>query len=174
MPSPILRATLWIFSLLLTGVVSTACALFGPTRGPEPTYSPRENVFFAAYEEVWRASQLALQNYPMRVNNMDLGVLETDIIKGFSAWTPPHDPEQRRSTGLSYKLSVRVIRGNVDGKEAHKVTIKKDIQVQRDFFSNPEPRPSDGLEESVILYRIGREILIERALQQAQKQKNQQ
>jgi hypothetical protein len=45
-----------------------------------------------------------------------------------------------------------------------KVTLTKKIEVKRDFFSEPKPLETDGLEEMVLFYRIERELIIEEAI----------
>lgn len=164
-------------ALLVAGLayLSVGCALFENRAGPKLEAGPREQVFFATFDEVWRATQLALQSpnsYPLRVNNMDTGSIETETIKGSLVWIAPHKTETAGG-GYSYRLIVRVIKGNLEGKTAYKVTISKQASMQRDFFSEPEDRPSDGLEEKVLLYRVGREIQIDRAIRRANKKQNQ-
>lgn len=153
----------WLISSFATG-----CALFRENKGPPPTFASQERAFFAPYDSVWRATQLALQYYPIRVNNMDTGTLETDTIRGYKAWTPPHNPNQA-SGGYSYYLSIRLIKGNVNGSDATKVNIMKHATLSADFFTDPQKLPSDTLEEKVLLYRIGRELQIDKLLEKAQK-----
>jgi hypothetical protein len=38
------------------------------------------------------------------------------------------------------------------------------MEKQRDFFSDPENIESDGMEEKVIFYRMGRELTIDEAI----------
>jgi len=163
----------WISNLVLPVILSTltACALFAERPGPATYTGPREQVYYATYEEVWRATNLVLQPYPLRVSNMDQGILETDGIRGFRIFTPVYKREST-SSAEQYKLVARVIKGSLERKAATKVTLTKDVTLQSDFFSDPKFLPSDGLEEKTILYRIGREIQIERALAKAQKKQN--
>lgn len=149
----------------------SGCALFEERKGPATYFGPREQVFYASYDEVWRASNLVLQPYPLRVSNMDQGLLETDTIRGFKVWTPPFSPNST-TAGQAYKLTLKILRGKFSGTAATKVSILKDASVQSDFFSDPKPTPSDGLEEKALLYRIAREIQTERALAKVQKRKN--
>ncbi|NJO84395.1 MAG: hypothetical protein HC828_17535 [Blastochloris sp.] len=174
--------TLWIFNrimripriavlaLMCSGL--TACALFEERTGPQTYYGPRDQVYYATFEEVWRAVNLVLQPYPLRVSNMDQGILETDVIRGYRVWAPVYKNENTAS-GETYHLTIRVIKGALEGRPATKVTIVKEGQMQVDFFSDPKILPSDGLEEKSLLYRVGREIQIERALAKAQKKQNQ-
>jgi hypothetical protein len=102
---------------------------------------------------------------------MDQGVLETDEIKGNRVFSPVYKGGEA-SGGESYRITIRVIKGQLGSKAATKVTIVKDAQIKVDFFSDPRNIPTDGLEEKTLLYRIGREIQIERALAKAQKKQN--
>lgn len=165
-----LRAMLCNFRfLVLSLLVSlTGCALFEERAGPQMMFGPREQVYFATFEETWKAVNFALQAYPLRISNMDQGTLETDMIRGYRIFTPPYKSETS-ATSESYRLVIRVIKGNLEAKAATKVTIVKEAQLQSDFFSDPRSLPSDGLEEKTILYRISREIQIERAILKAQR-----
>lgn len=119
-------------------------------------------VYFASYEAVWRAAQLALK-YPISVNNMDNGVLETDWVRALEGFNPPGSGKIP-SSGIRYKISLNMVKGRSGGRESVRVTLRKNLERQRDFFSDPEPMLSDGLEENVILYRIERELIIQDAL----------
>lgn len=162
-----LRALL--FAVVMVGSF-TSCALFQEQKPPESYIGPREEVLYADFEEVWRATNIALQTYPLRLSNMDEGLVETDEVKGYRTWRPPFP--RSKPAGTTYKISIRVVRGSSGERKATKVIILKDTRVQRDFFSNAKQVPSDGLEEKALLYRIKREIQIERALNQAQKNMN--
>jgi hypothetical protein len=158
------------FLLALTLFLLSGCALFEERSGPVMTFGPREQVFYATYDEVWRAANLVLQPYPLRISNMDQGVLETDAVKGFKVWTPPFKPDGA-TAGQSYKLTIKILKGKFTGRAATKVTVLKDATLQHDFFSDPKPVASDGLEEKSLLYRMGREVQLERAIAKAQKKK---
>ena len=163
------HVTFWVSNLIFLFGLS-ACALFSDRPGPPKYYGPREQVYFASFEEVWRAANLVLQPYPLRISNMDQGALETDTIHGYKVWGPPYKSDIANS-GESYHLTIHVVKGNLERRVATKVTVLKDGEVQVDFFSEPRAIPSDGLEEKTLLYRIGREIQVERALAKVQKQK---
>ena len=132
------------------------------TPGSKPKAS-FDQVFPAEYEKVWRALQLSVQKYPIRINDIDRGVLETDFIRGAKSYSPPHLPPQNFS-GRQYQLLFRVLKGKIEGRPAIKVVIVKKMERKRDFFSENEELKSDGLEEKTILYRIAREIEIDRAI----------
>lgn len=151
----------------------SACALFEERKGPPLSYGPRERIYQAGFEDVWKAVNLVLQPYPLRVSNMDQGLLETDVVRPGRVFNLPFKVETQ-GAGETYKLTIRVIKGSKGGDSATKVTILKDTQVQVDFFSDPKPVSSNGFEEKSLLYRVEREVQIERALLRAQKKQNQQ
>ena len=104
--------------------------------------------------------------YSIAQNNQDTGYIETEYIKGSDGWLPP-EVEKKPSAGIKYKLILTLTRGKIEGRESTRVSLQKKIEVQRDFFSEPETLNSDGLEEKVLFYRIERELLISDALLRA-------
>lgn len=156
------KGIFFIFILALSG-----CALTSSKH--EVNTGPYVKIFKGQYDDIWRAAQKVLIDYPIRVNNSETGILQTDSIKGSKAFVPPHSDENY-SSGYRYRLLVRMARGSNKKDPAVKVTVSKDIEIQRDFFAKPEPINSDGLEEKVILYRMEREILIDKAIKKANSQ----
>jgi hypothetical protein len=124
-------------------------------------------VFPFSYEDVWRAAQLSVK-YPIAVNNMDNGVLETDWVKAIDGYSSPVSTKSPTG-GNRYKIILNMVKGKTDGHMSVRVTVRKRIEKQNDFFSDVESLNSDGLEEEVILYRIEREIIIDDAIRKAAK-----
>ena len=163
------RATVLLWPLLFLGPLS-AC-----TSDQVQTHSDKvvqkysyQRIFFYPYDSVWRAAQLSLK-YPISVNNMDNGILETDWVRGIDGFIAPHI-EADPSPGVRYKIQLSLVKGKVDHHDSVRVTIIKRIEKQRDFFSEPEILETDGFEEKVLFYRMERELVIEEALRKAQKQ----
>ncbi len=164
------------FSLIAVAAgISSGCAL-GDSKPEKSILSSSEKVirrtsnqkvFSYPFESVWRAAQLALK-YPIAINNMDNGTLETDWIKATDGFQNP-EAEKEPSAGIKYKISMILVKGKIDGKESVRVTMTKKIERQRDFFSDPESLESDGLEEKIIFYRIEREIIVDEGLKKAAK-----
>jgi hypothetical protein len=127
---------------------------------------PVSRVYFAKYEEVESAIKQAMIRYPQRVDNTEAGIFETDYVKGEARFRSPISTESF-SSGYRYRLLIRLVRGKNDEKPAVKVMVTKQAEIAGDFFAQPDPQPSDGLEETVILYRIGREIVLARAMTKA-------
>ena len=121
-----------------------------------------QKVFFYPFDNVWRATLLTIK-YPLTNSNIDTGMIETEFVKGIEGWQPPVNNETP-SSGLQYKLNLSLVKGMINSKETVKVTLTKKIEVKRDFFSEPKPLETDGLEEMVLFYRIERELIIEEAI----------
>ena len=136
------------------------------------TFKPVERTYRTEFVQIWRAAQLSLSKYPIQVNNMDAGILETQFIKGNNKWSPPFI-DNKDYNGNRYKIKIKIIRGLSNSKKsALKVSILKIIQKKKDYFSKHERIPSDGLEEISLLYRIQRELQIDRALERAARKQN--
>ena len=154
---------LCLLSLCIVGCASTPANEFH--------FGPRSVIIQAPYDEVWQAVQQALANYPIQINNLDEGLITTDSIKNGQVWSAPFN-EHYRYPNFTYRLKITVLRGKQKGHPACKVFITKYITAQKDFFSGTKHLPSDGLEEGSILYRIERNIEIQRALKAAYKRGN--
>lgn len=155
-----LRVILPIFSLL---VVCGACVT-GPANKYEVDADAVENeerVLEDTFLKVWRAAQLAMAEYPIRINSQDSGTLETEYIKSDQGFRIPGQERRGTPMGRKYRILVKVF----PAEHAHKtrIVIRKVVELQKDFFSGAEKAASDGLEELAIMYRVERELLIEQA-----------
>jgi hypothetical protein len=154
-----LMTVLLAFSVGLGGCTTASERLAKRLRPSEPV----GRVYYAKYEEVEAALKQAMIRYPQRVDNTDAGIFETDYVKGEARFKSPQATDDF-SSGYRYRVLIRMVRGRSTEKPAIRVLVTKQIELARDFFANPEQQGSDGLEESVILYRIGRELSIARAI----------
>lgn len=151
--------------LILTG---SGCSLFDRQPDPENAIlkqSVHQKVYFAPYDAVWKAAHTTIK-YTIAVENQDTGFLETEYIKGVDGFLPP-EVLKNPSPGVRYKLIFNFAKGKTEGRESTRVTVEKKMERLRDFFSEPDPLPSDGLEEKLIFYRIERELVIGEALRKA-------
>lgn len=160
------RAISNLIGCFMISLLTASCVSQPPSvskrAGPKLTY---QKIFYYPYDNVWRAAQLALK-YPIAVNNMDHGLLETDFIKADDGFVAP-SIEKLPSSGIRYKISMILAKGRVDGRNGVRVTINKTIEKKRDFFSDAEILFTDGLEEKALLYRMERELIIDEALKKA-------
>lgn len=158
------HAILLISSLSL---VVSGCSLFGSAPDTIPAINaPVFKVIQGDPDEIWRAIQKAMVQYPIQVNNSEQGVIETDVIKADQAWHAPFE-KKKEKRNLRYVLTVSVVKGRVKNQNSSRVTISKVASLDRDFFSGDTKLPSNGLEERSLLYRIERELTLERSLRKA-------
>ncbi|MES3039198.1 MAG: hypothetical protein V4736_14920 [Bdellovibrionota bacterium] len=151
--------------LLISLAFTIGCASSNPAS--QKIYKPLDKVFLADYDLIWKAAHTVVK-YPLANENQETGVMETESIRAVDGWQSPESAKEA-SNGLKYKLIIRMVRGVVNGRNSVKVSVQKKVDLQRDFFSDSETVGSDGYEEQMILYRIEREIIIERAIAKAQK-----
>ncbi|MFN7903882.1 MAG: hypothetical protein ACK5P5_01740 [Pseudobdellovibrionaceae bacterium] len=154
----IILPAFFIFSL-------SNCALFDRPEDPKEQVlkkAIKQKIFYTSYENVWRALHQVIR-YPITAENQDTGIIETEFIKAVDGFQTP-EMKKSPSPGLRYKLIFTVARGKQNNRDATRVTIDKKIEILRDFFSEPEIIPSDGLEEKVIFYRIDRELAISESI----------
>jgi hypothetical protein len=127
--------------------------------------SSNQKIFFANYDLVWKAAHTAIK-YTIASENQDFGVIETDFVKSVDGWLPP-DKTKPDYKSARYKLIFTFAKGKTEGRESTRITIEKKIEVFKDFISETQNIPSDGLEEMTLFYRIEREIVINLALKKA-------
>ena len=157
-----------IFVSILTAITlfTSGCSLF--ERQPESAdkiiqKASKQKIFYAPYDLVWKAAHMSIK-YSIASENQDFGVIETDYIKAVDGWLPPGKTKPDYKSAR-YKLIFTFAKGKkVDGKEPTRLTIEKRIEIFKDFISEREVVPSDGLEELTLFYRIEREIVIANGL----------
>ncbi|HRK08279.1 MAG TPA: hypothetical protein PLZ57_10955 [Pseudobdellovibrionaceae bacterium] len=132
---------------------------------------PYSRLFNASYEEVEIALKQAMLRYSHKVDNTEAGIFETDFVRGDARFIAPHKTE-KYPPGYRYRLIVRLVRGRKGSKETIKVQITKRPEIQRDFFTTPQETTTDGFEEQMILYRIYRELILNRAVARATEKAN--
>lgn len=146
--------------------ILAGCATDQPTNQPLD-YS---RTFRAKYESVWRATQTAMLDYPMNINNMDTGQLQTLYITGRNRFQAPHKEKETLPSGFQYRININLLKGD----DMTKVIVQKEARLQKDFFSEPQDLISDGFEEKVILYRIKRELVLEKIMKKVADKKGKQ
>jgi len=157
-----------ISKFLILTLLFSGCGLFGPRQDSVDKLiekASQQKIYYANYDLVWKAPHAALK-YTIASENQDYGLLETDYIKAVDGWLPPGQlsPTYKSSR---YKLIFSFAKGVTNGRESTRVTIEKKIEIFKDFISETQIVPSDGLEEQTLFYRIERELIIGNALKKA-------
>lgn len=131
-----------------------------------------QKIFYANYDEVWKAAHLALK-YTIAAENQDFGVIETDYIKAVDGWLAPF-MDKPQYPASRYKIFINFAKGQkINNRESVRVTIEKKTEVFKDFVSEVRNVESDGFEEKSLFYRMEREIIINQALKKAAAASNQ-
>jgi len=156
----VLKVQIWVFLAALS--FAQAGCIEKEIASDPPVTEPQSRIFYASYDEVWRAVQLALRKYPIRMNNIESGQLETDYIKGDKLFTEP--VEEKKKFGMRYRILIHAVRGKFEDRAATKIICTKVPEIQRDFFTGYQGIPSNGLEENIILYRVGRFLEMDHVL----------
>lgn len=161
------RARIVFVSLIILCLAACESPQVAPPK--QQTY---DHVYTAPFSRVWRAVQLSISTrYSLAVNQMETGSIETDWISSIDGYLAPYQ-KKPSSLGLRYRLILNLIKGKTaDKNEAIRVIVRKELEKKSDFFSEPETQISDGTEEQSILYRVGRELVIEQAILKSQSQK---
>ncbi len=124
---------------------------------------PQSKNIQASYDTIWKASLQTMGKYPLKTYDQEIGVIETDYIRGDNVWIPPYKKKYIPG-GYRYKLNLKLIKVKSRTENYVRVVVLKQPEIQRDFFSTPEKIQTDGLEELSILYRIEREVDITKLL----------
>lgn len=158
------RLNLCLFCLVVSSLFSAGCVTTdNPVSQSEKEIGARthQRIFIASFDSVWRAAQLSLR-YPISLNNMDEGVIETDWIDALDGFEPAHAPPTAES--YRYKIKMLFAKGRTQGSPSVRVTILKQIETPEGFFNPGRSLESNGLEETVLFYRMEREITIDEAI----------
>jgi len=154
---------------LIVAFLFSSCSSTGGTKKADRLVQKLsyQKVYLGSYDQVWRAAQLSLK-YPIAVNNMDHGTIETEVVDATEGFVAPGSAGKKPVDGITYKINLFLTKGKVKGKESVRVSVKKIIERKKDFFAEDEKIESDGIEENIILYRISRELLIDEAIKKSQ------
>jgi len=155
-------------SLIFIAFLISGCGLFGPRQDSVDKLiekASQQKIYYANYDLVWKAAHAAIR-YTIASENQDYGLIETDYIKAVDGWLPP-DQLSPTYKSSRYKLIFSFAKGMTNNRESTRVTIEKKIEIFKDFISETQVVPSDGLEEQTLFYRIERELIIAQALKKA-------
>ena len=115
--------------------------------------------FQAPREKVWEVLVAVLKSYPLKTIDERKGYIETEVLGTDHFWVAPHQKNQDFS-GYS---SVIIVRLDYQ-KPMARVFIDKKVYKQKGFISSKEEIPSDFLEETILFYRVNRELNLQSQL----------
>ena len=124
------------------------------------------------YNTAWQAILDALKNTHMDIINREGGFLQTKWIEN----TSEKNFTDSFGTAAAYlkaqmRFRVNAAKGFYNGRETVKLTLEKEQVVQQDVLEGWQPAQTDGVEESTLLYRVGRLIYMRMKLAQLEQDK---
>ena len=139
-------------------------------RPAEPFYT---RLIAGSYDEVWDAALKSVRDYPLKFTNKDSGKVQTEVVNGpynelvFTYPEPLELPERFR---FSMKLQLAKV-SKPEEADVVRVRITKELEKFNDFYTGWTAFPPDGIEEQVLLYRLGQLFEMQRALASSSKPK---
>lgn len=130
------------------------------------------NVFKSTYTDTWTAVVATINKFDLELQNQESGSIKTKWIDNtvklnFSDSFGGSDAVK----AAKFKLIINVIKGFQNSQEVTKVTVYKRQLVNQDFLQGWKVIPSDQIEETTILYRIERALMIDRQIKAIEKEK---
>ena len=135
--------------IILIGIALSAFSCSQTDKGPERIQS-----FIAPREKIWEALVAVMKKrYPLKTIEDQKGFIQTKTLKGNQFWTAPH---QKKQDFLGWRSHITI---NLDSSgPVSTVYVHKKIFKQKGFINTRQSIPSDQLEETVLLYRISKEL----------------
>lgn len=118
-----------------------------------------ERIFLTDFNTAWQATLDALKNSRLDVTNREGGFLQTKWTentaeKNFTDSFGGADSYLK----AQFRLRVSVSKGFYNGQSTIKVSVEKEQLVQRDVLEGWKPITTDLIDETTLLYRVGRLI----------------
>jgi hypothetical protein len=167
---------------LSTGMLTGLIALFGLSACTEAYIKSiggdTEQLFTRIYltdiNTAWQSALESLKNSRLDVSNQEGGFIQTK-------WTDnTTDRNFAESFGTAdsylkaqYRLRLSVSKGFYNGHPTVKISVEKEQLVQKDVLEGWRPTKTDSIDETTLLYRIGRLIYIKMQLAKIEEDKAQ-
>lgn len=162
---------LFLLILVLNGL--TSCASYQQFKYITEEYEIPKKVFVSSFTQTWQAVLQVMKTYDLAVQNQEAGVIKTRWIDNTLALNfADAFGSSEMVKAARFKLIVNVVKGFKGGREVAKVSVFKRQLVEKDFLQGWKVLPTDSIQEKTILYRIERELVIDRKLKKLEEMKN--
>ncbi len=129
----------------------------------------------ATYNQTWQAVLEIMQQYDLKTNNQEAGVVKTRWIDNTNQLNFNEAfGSQDMVKAARFKLIINVIKGFRGAREVSKVSVFKRQMVEKDFLQGWKVVRTDSILENTILYRIRRILDRERMIKKIEDKKAQQ
>lgn len=139
-----------LFVILLFCLGLTSCA------GRQTSHAFHTRLYKGQYDDVWRATLKALNDYPLKITNKDTGRIQSEIVNGpYNELLFNHPDNIQLPERFRYSVDFNFAKlVSDDEKPVTRVRVIKNLERFEDFYRGWREYSSDGLEEQVLLYRI--------------------
>ena len=161
-----------VFILGITSVLLTSCMQAYTQSVGGDTNQVFERIFLTDFNTAWQAALEALKSSRLDVSNREGGYIQTNWMDN-TAEKNFADSVGNQSLYLKaqYRFRMTVSSGNYNGRPGIKVSVQREQLVQRDVLEGWRPLESDSIEETTLLYRIGRIIWIRMKIAKLEEEK---
>jgi len=131
-----------------------------------------ERIFLTDFNTAWQAVGEALKNCRPDVSNREGGFFQTKWTdntseKNFTDSFGGSDSYLK----AQYRFRVSVSKGFYNGQATVKVSVEKEQLVQRDVLEGWRPIATDTIDETTLLYRVGRIIYMRMKIAKIEEEK---
>ncbi|PIR31305.1 MAG: hypothetical protein COV38_01055 [Bdellovibrionales bacterium CG11_big_fil_rev_8_21_14_0_20_38_13] len=160
-------------ALLVSSLIGLGgCASYDQFRYVTEEFEIPSKVFNADYPQTWQAVLQIMARYDLELKNQEAGVIKTRWIDNtlevnFADSFGGNDAVK----AARFKLIINVVKGFRGDGEVSKVTIFKRQLVEQDFLQGWKVKPTDGILEQSLLYRVERLLSIDKKLKKIEKEK---
>lgn len=129
-------------------------------------------VYNSDYNKTWQAVIQIMRRYDLAIQNQQSGVIRTRWIDNtlelnFADSFGSNDAVR----AARFKLVINVVKGFRGDREVSRVSVYRRQMVEKDFLQGWQVVPSDGIQEQIILYRIGRLLEIEERIERIERER---
>jgi hypothetical protein len=159
----VLKKSCCLFALLLSLGACVAPSSLGRRNRGELLDLPVYQIYLSTYDRVWDATVRVLDLYSIAVANRDSGLLQTEWSEFRSNRELFEVPDLNPTLEeVKYRLKIKLSKAYITetGQPAVRVQVIKELLEYKNIYSDWQRVPTDQIEESVILYRIGKKLHI--------------
>ncbi len=145
---------------MMTTVLTSCIKAFNETVGGD-TSQVFERIYYTDFNTAWQGVLDTLKKNQLDISNSEAGYIQTKWTentaeKNFTDSFGGADSYLK----AQYRLKINVSKGINNHHSTVKVRVQKEQLIQRDVLEGWRPIESDAIDESTLLYRIGRVIYI--------------
>jgi hypothetical protein len=131
-----------------------------------------DRIYLTDFNTAWQAALDSLKNSQLDISNREGGYIQTKWTdntaeKNFADSFGSADAYLK----AQYRFRITVSKGFYNGHESVKVSSIKEQLVQRDVLEGWRPIETDSVDETTLLYRIGRLIFIRMKIAKMEEEK---